>query len=124
MKHNRVYIAEGDQPLRKRLGRALQQHRFEVTLFDSGYPLVTLMDDWPDLFLIDIELPGINGLEICKWLKSHEQSRHIPVVFLSGESYLKILAVSAQADDYVEKPVNLPELIRKIRSLLVVEHAK
>ena len=121
MQQSRIYIAEEDKDFQRRLQRTLTQHGFDVTLFDSGYPIVAMMDNWPDLFLIDIVLPGINGLEVCKWLKSHEGSSNIPVIFLSQDPYLKVLAASAQADDYIEKPVAANQLISKILQYLPAE---
>ncbi|MDQ2657399.1 MAG: response regulator transcription factor [Bacteroidota bacterium] len=118
MENRRVYIAEEDKSLGDTLKSTLKRNGFEVRVFESGYPIVSMMDNWPDLFLIDIELPDINGLEICKWLKSHDNSRNIPVIFLSGDSYLKVLAASSHADDYIEKPVTGHELIGKIRDVL------
>lgn len=121
MGHRRVYIAEEDKSLQDALTSTLERNGFEVEVFDSGYPIVSMMDNWPDIFLIDIELPDINGLEICKWLKSHDDSRDIPVIFLSSDSYLKILAASSHADDYIEKPVTFHELIGKINDVLYTE---
>ena len=120
----RTYIAEVNKDLQQDLSNALRRNGFDVQVFDSGYPIVSMMDNWPDVFLIDIELPGINGLEVCKWLKSHEGSRHIPVIFLSGDPYLKILAASAHADDYIEMPVTFEKMIHKIKECLpsVVRH--
>ncbi len=118
MENRRVYIVEEDKSLQNTLKSTLKRNGFDVQVFDSGYPIVSMMDNWPDLFLIDIELPDINGLEICKWLKSHDSSRNIPVIFLSGDSYLKILAASAHADEYIEKPVTRNELIGKIHDVL------
>lgn len=118
MERNRIYIAAQDKVLQKGLFSVLQKHGFDVRIFDSGYPLVEMMDNWPDAFLIDIELPGINGLEVCKWLKSHESSRHIPVIFLSGDPYLKIIAASSHADDYIGKPVSYSKLIKRIKENL------
>lgn len=118
MENRRVYIVEEDKSLQNALKSTLKRNGFDVQVFDSGYPIVSMMDNWPDLFLIDIELPDINGLEICKWLKSHDSSRNIPVIFLSGDSYLKILAASAHADEYIEKPVTRNELIGKIHDVL------
>ncbi len=106
MRSRRIYIAEEDRLLGGRLKHALECNGFSVSLFDSGYPLVEMMDDWPDAFLIDIELPGVNGIEVCKWLKSHESSCDIPVIFIAGDSYLRTLAASAQHDDFVEKPLD------------------
>jgi DNA-binding response OmpR family regulator len=124
MYQGRIYIAEEEKDLQGRLERVLTQNGFDVTVFNSGYPIVAMMDNWPDVFLIDIELPGINGLEVCKWLKSHESSSNIPVIFLSGDSYLKVLAASAHADDYIEKPVAWRQLINKILAYLPAETIK
>ena len=121
MFHSRIYIAEEDQQLQRRLCAALRANGFDVTTSDNGYSIVEMMDSWPDIFLIDIELHGVNGLEVCKWLKSHESSRNIPVIFISGEPYLKILASSTPADDYIEKPVSVPDVIKKIQQFIVVE---
>lgn len=121
MQQSRIYIAEEDKTVQRRLRRALSQSGFDVIVFDSGYPIVAMTDNWPDIFLIDIELPDINGLEVCKWLKSHDSSRKIPVIFLSGDPYLKVLAASAHADDYFEKPVAMQQLIVKIQSYLPAE---
>lgn len=118
MQRDRIYIAVDDKALQKALLTVLQNNGFDVQLFDSGYPLVEMMDNWPDAFVIDIELPGINGLEVCRWLKSHESSRHIPVIFLSGDPYLKILAASSHADDYLEKPVSKRKLLGSIKENL------
>lgn len=124
MHNSRIYIAEVNKDLQHGLANALRRTGFDVHVFDSGYPIVSMMDNWPDVFLIDIELPGINGLEVCKWLKSHESSRHIPVIFLSGDPYLKILAASAHADDYIEMPVSFEKMIERIKDCLpsVVRH--
>ena len=124
MLNSRIYIAEVNKDLQHDLSNALMRNGFDVQVFDSGYPIVSMMDNWPDVFLIDIELPGINGLEVCKWLKSHEDSRHIPVIFLSGDPYLKIIAASAHADDYIEMPVIFEKMIHKIKGCLpsVVRH--
>ena len=114
MRSRRIYIAEGDKILQQNLCSALERRGFDVRIFDSGYPIVSMMDNWPDIFLIDIELPGINGMEVCKWLKTHETSCKIPVIFLSGDPYLRTLAASAMADDYVETSVDLDEILNKI----------
>lgn len=122
MSQGRIYIVENDKRLQRDLSIELQKCGFDVCVFDTGYPIVAMTDHWPDVFLIDIELPGINGLEICKWLKSHDSSHHVPVIFLSGEPYLKILALSAHADDYIEKPVVYRDIVRRIEELLVAEN--
>lgn len=119
--NNRVYIAEEDKQLAATLEVALKRNGFFVRVFDSGYPIVEMMDNWPDVFLIDIELPDVNGLEVCKWLKSHDSSRHIPVIFISSDPYLKILAAPLHANDYVEKPFSFDDLLKKIINCLHIQ---
>ena len=121
MYHTRIYIAEQDKDIQSDLRAVLQKSGYEVAIFDSGYPIVTMMENWPDVFLLEIELPGINGLEVCKWLKSHDRSRYIPVIFISSDPYLKVLAASVHADGYIEKPLKHAVLLRQIAECLLAE---
>jgi DNA-binding response OmpR family regulator len=116
--NRKIYIVEDDEDLQHLLQYSLARAGYQVTIFPTGYPIVAMTDRWPDLFIVDIELPGINGLEVCKWLKSHEESKAIPVIFLSAAPYLKALAEAANGDDYLEKPFELPTLIEKINDCL------
>ena len=118
MPSTKVYIAEADKMLQRDLTRALEANRFDVVTFDRGYPIAALMDNWPDVFLIDIELPDINGIEICSWLKSNESSRSIPVILISREAYLTVLAASSAADDVLEKPFGVSDLVTSINGCL------
>jgi len=122
MRHCRIHIAENDKALQRDLKIILRKSGYDVSVSDSGYPIVAMMDNWPDAFLIDIELPEINGIEVCKWLKTHESSRYIPVILLSGDPYLKIIAASANPDDYIEKPVVYASIITKIEECLLAEY--
>jgi DNA-binding response OmpR family regulator len=124
MHSHSVYIAEMDKADRSYLVRGLRAHGFVTSAFESGYPLVSMSDNWPDVFLIDIKLPGINGLEVCKWLKSHESSCDIPVILLSPDPYLKVIAASSHADDYIDKPFNLSRIVTGIRECLVSDETK
>jgi DNA-binding response OmpR family regulator len=114
----KVYIAEADKVLQRDLAAALKANGYEVGVFDRGYPIAALMDNWPDLFLIDIELPDINGIEVCSWLKSNESSRSIPVILISQEAYLTVLAASSAADDVLEKPFGVSDLVSRINGCL------
>lgn len=118
MRPCRIHIAEADEAVRDELEAALLQQGFQVTASPSGYPVAEMMDDWPDMFVIDLELPDVNGIELCKWLKSHHYSKHIPVILLCGDLYLKVLAASAPADNYIRKPVDTSDLLVKVTDCL------
>ena len=124
MHSNSVCIAGMDKADRSYLAHGLRAHGFITSVFDTGYPLVSMLDNWPDVFLIDIRLPGINGLEVCKWLKSHESSCDIPVILLSPDPYLKVIAASSHADDYIDKPFTLGNVVARIRECLLQEKTK
>jgi len=74
----------------------------------------------PDLIIIDIMMPGMNGFEMCQKLKSHPATKNIPVVFLSGiveEAYVR-KGMAAGADDYIKKPVEPKTLTARITKVL------
>ncbi len=74
----------------------------------------------PDLILLDVMMPGLDGFEVCRRLKAHEETRLIPVIMVTGLGNLndKIKGLEVGADDFLSKPVNAAELITRSRSLL------
>lgn len=124
MQPAKVYIAAADQDLARKLQTILESKSFEVALFERGYDVAAMLDNWPDVFLIDIQLPDINGLEVCSWLKSHEDSSHIPVILMTSESYLKIFAATAHADDCVEINRAASQIVHKVNDCLSAVRAE
>jgi putative two-component system response regulator len=76
-----------------------------------------------DLVLLDIMMPGIDGIEVCRRIKGQEQTRIIPVVMVTamGETEAKVRSIEAGADDFISKPVNKLELLARTRSLIAVK---
>jgi len=90
-----------------------------IILRNSGYAVTTFLDgvlilnnDFspPDLFIIDKQLPGVDGLEICKYLKSRKETSSIPVIMVSATPNIHTLGKAAGADDTIEKPFQIHEL--------------
>jgi len=71
----------------------------------------------PDVILLDVLMPAMNGIETCRQLKAQEETRHIPVITLTSSSDrdVRINCLEAGANDFIGKPVDLPELLIKIR---------
>lgn len=112
----RIHVLDDDRLMQSLLQASLLKRGFDVTVFFDSYQIFDIADNLPDLFIMDVLMPGLNGLEACKWLKS--QYPDIPVIILSGTPGLKVLAENAHADDFVEKPFNLPRLLEKINRCL------
>ncbi len=87
---------------------------------DGAEALEKVSNETPDLILLDLMLPKLNGYEVCMKLKENPATRHIPVIMLSakGEIKDKVLGIEIGADDYVTKPFDLLELKARIRALL------
>jgi CheY-like chemotaxis protein len=90
------------------------EDNYEVTVYQDGSPLLSGKFELPDLFLLDKQLSGIDGLDICRHLKSQEKTRHIPVIMISASPNIETLARSAGADNVIAKPFPIRELRQMI----------
>lgn len=107
------------------LDAMLRQEDYEVSAFPSGAlalaaaPMVA-----PDLVLLDVRMPDMDGYEVCRRLKASDVLRHIPVIFLSAltETQDKVLAFQAGAVDYITKPLSEPEVLARVRTHLALRH--
>src|SRR5215469_6140889 len=94
---------------------------FELESFSRGKDgLEHLHRSQPDLVLIDILLPDLDGFEICKRLRTDERLKSVPVIFLTakGEEIDRVLGLEIGADDYVVKPFSPRELVARVRAVL------
>lgn len=89
---------------------------------DGNFAIKSALQDPPDLILLDIMMPKPDGYEVCSLLKSHEQTRHIPVIFISAKEQVfdKIQAFSVGGVDYITKPFELEEIAARIENQLKI----
>jgi two-component system OmpR family response regulator len=116
--HPRLLLVDDEETLRVPLAEYLSRQGFRVTEADSAARArAVLRDDTPDLVLLDIMMPGEDGLSLCRHLV---ESRDIPVILLTakGEPTDRIVGLEIGADDYVVKPFEPRELVARIRSVL------
>lgn len=116
-----IYIVEDDAEVREMETYALKSSGFEVLAFDCGKAMDELVKvNVPDLFILDIMLPGEDGLSILKRLRSQEITRDIPVIMLTakGAELDKVKGLDLGADDYMAKPFGILELISRVRAVL------
>ena len=81
---------------------------------------IRLLENPPDLVILDWMLPGVSGLEICRRMRARQATRALPVIMLTarGEESERVRGLSTGADDYIVKPFSVPELIARVRALL------
>ena len=113
-----ILIIEDDQAILKLLQRGLAYEGYKVdTAMDGQTGLILARDHRPDMVILDIMLPGIDGIEVCHRLRTGGK---IPILMLTAKDTIqdRILGLDAGADDYMVKPFNLDELLARIRALL------
>jgi diguanylate cyclase (GGDEF)-like protein len=113
----KVLIADDDHNLRELLMEAFPKHKFEVyQAADGDETWETVKDLRPDIVLLDIMMPGIDGLEVCRLMRDNPGTRNIPVIMLTAKAQLKdkLEGIESGADDYVTKPFDPLELQARI----------
>ena len=107
-----------DDPALRRIMELILGDSYKLTMYSSGEAILTNSFDPPDLFLLDRRLPGMDGLDICRFLKNQEATRDIPVIVLSETSSVVSHALQAGADDVIERPFVIAELRKMIARYL------
>ena len=113
-----ILIVEDDDTVREALSAGLESEGYEVILSDNGLDgLKQAKEEGPDLILLDLMLPEMDGLSVCRALR---RDSDVPIIMLTarGTEMDKIVGLETGADDYVVKPFSLGELLARIRSLL------
>ena len=115
-----------DIPLNRKLQKTyLEAVGYHVTLAQDGVEaLQKVGQESPDLILLDIMMPKMNGFQVCRRLKNNENTRFIPVIMVTALNELedKIKGIEAGADDFICKPFNKLELLARVKSLLRIKH--
>ncbi|HEX3104319.1 MAG TPA: response regulator [Terriglobales bacterium] len=120
----RILLVEDNEMNRDMLSRRLQRKGYSVLIaVDGEQGLATAYSEMPDLILMDISLPFIDGYEVTRRLKANPRTKHIPVIALTAHALLtdRDKALRAGCNDYDTKPVDFARLTEKIESLLVKE---
>src|SRR5215467_12434021 len=117
----KVLIVEDEGDLVKLLKYNLEKEGFKVGYAtDGAVALAEARRDSPDLVILDLMLPGLDGLEVCRQLRRNDQFARTPILILSARSEEadRIVGLELGADDYVTKPFSMREVIARVRALL------
>jgi two-component system phosphate regulon response regulator PhoB len=120
MDGTRILIVEDDALLAEALCLTLRREGHEVAVAPDGPDgLVQAEEQVPDLILLDLTLPSLDGLEVCRRLRAARETCATPIILLTGrtDEAAQVAGLSAGADDYVIKPFSLPVLLERVKAL-------
>jgi two-component system cell cycle response regulator DivK len=121
----RILLVEDNEMNRDMLFRRLSRRGFDVLIAENGKAGVELAaSEMPDLILMDMSLPVMDGWEATRRIKADPATSRIPVIALTAHAMAsdRDMALEAGCDDYDSKPVDLSQLVRKIEQLLTISH--
>jgi len=113
MKH-KILVADDDSSIRDIFNIILVRAGYDIEVKEDANEIFKNNFKIPDLFLIDKLLSGVDGLEVCRYLKNNPDTCDIPVVMVSASPDIGVSAIKAGADDFVEKPFDLAHLLKVI----------
>jgi DNA-binding response OmpR family regulator len=114
----KIMIVDDDSNIAELISLYLTKECFETEIFGDGESAIAGFDTFmPDLILLDLMLPGIDGYQVCREIRAKSQT---PIIMLSakGEVFDKVLGLELGADDYMEKPFDTKELVARVKAVL------
>ena len=121
----KIYIVEDEPDIRETLKYNFSNEGFEVfTAPDGEEALSNIKKVLPDVLILDLMLPGVSGLDVCKTIRADDDIRDMSIIMLTakGEEIDRVIGFELGADDYVTKPFSVRELILRVKVLLKKQH--
>ena len=125
MTEGRIFVVEDDADIAELVAHHLRREGFEIEVFHSGSDVMELVRQQPpDLVVLDLMLPGLSGLEICRMMRAEAAIATVPIIMLTAraEEEDRVHGLELGADDYLTKPFSPRELIARIRAVLRRTH--
>lgn len=115
MSKKKILIFDDDTTILEVITIIFEENGFQVEISETSHDILERVASYrPDVILMDNWIPKIGGVEATRLLKSHEEFKKIPVIYVTANNDIVALARQAQADDYVAKPFNLDDLEEKV----------
>ncbi|MEW6363337.1 MAG: response regulator transcription factor [Acidobacteriota bacterium] len=114
-----ILVVDDEKDILSMLSYNLEKEGYRVTAVGAGKAALSRARDLPDLILLDVMMPEVDGLEVARRLKLDPLTRSIPVVFLTarGSEIDEVVGLELGAEDYIVKPVSIPKLLARIRAI-------
>lgn len=120
MSKKKILIFDDEAAILEVITIIFEENGYDVRISETSHDILEKVADYqPDVILMDNWIPKIGGVEATKLLKSTEEFKHIPVIYVTANNDIVALASEAKADDYVSKPFNLDDL-----EAMVAKHLK
>ena len=120
---DKILVVDDERDIRDVLSSFLEEKGYEVILASNGEEALELVERVnPQVILLDVNMPGIDGIETCRRLKAAEKSRSIPIIMITAFQDREIEAYLEGADDFVVKPFNMVEISFRVESMLRIRH--
>jgi DNA-binding response OmpR family regulator len=119
MEIKKILVVDDESPISSYLQKKFIKLGYTVYLADDGEKaLQEAFSNLPDLILLDVKLPGLNGIEVCKRLKTDVRTKHIPVIMLSAKAQSTEIqeGLEAGADKYLCKPISFPDILGEVQA--------
>ncbi len=126
MSEKKHIVVVDDHPTNLLLILRTLEETYRISCVENGQECLAIMDaDKPDLVLMDVRMPQMDGYECCRLIKDNFEFQHIPVIFLSAHTEIedKLKGYEAGGDDYLTKPCDMQEMLAKIKHNLKVMEA-
>jgi len=122
LKQKRILIIEDEKDIAELISYNLKRARFDTLILASGHKIISQAREYkPNLILLDLMLPDLDGLEVCKQLKKDKELSNVPVIMVTamGGETDRILGLELGADDYIVKPFSPRELVLRVKAVLL-----
>lgn len=116
-----ILIVEDEASIHQLLDYNLKAEGFRTRVVENGEDVHSaILDEMPDLILLDWMLPGLSGIEVCRLIRARPETQSLPIIMLTarGEESERIRGLATGADDYIVKPFSVPEVMARVRSIL------
>lgn len=121
MKDIKILIVDDEEHIRELIKFNLEKNQYKVVCAENGIDaLKVAKEEMPQLILLDLMLPGMDGYDVCKEIRSNPNLSKIPIIMITakGEEFDKILGLELGADDYLTKPFSVRELVARVKAVL------
>lgn len=120
---DKVLAADDELQMRDLLNLFLTRDGYDVLLASNGEDAIELAKkENPQIILLDIKMPGIDGIEVCRRLKADRKTQSIPIIVITALGDHKLEALEAGADDFLNKPIDMLELSTRVKSIIRIRY--